>query len=170
MEIKGTVDKKDQPRFGLTLRAGGSKFQELNFVTYGGELSVPVAPRGYINIGLEGWTTRRDVPERLQEIYGSSVYNTIPPLTFGASFQGNSHNARPFIGGDLTLAPYTSSFKTAVGARVRFGSDFMVSDSFGFNLSANAGALYGAELDQVQAGMKPLAPVIQASAGTIIRF
>ncbi|MCB9743431.1 MAG: hypothetical protein H6741_25005 [Alphaproteobacteria bacterium] len=168
-EIRGTVND-DKPAMGITFRAGGSKMQSLNFVTYGVELSIPVASSVFLSVGLDGYSTKRDVPPALQEEFGPVVWNTITPLSFGVIGQRTSSNARPYIGGDITLTPYTSNFKTAPGARVRGGVDLMVSEGFGFNIDLAAGVWYGKEFNLVQADLQPVGPLVDGSVGTVIRF
>jgi hypothetical protein len=163
---------KNDPKVGLSLRAGYANFQVFQFVTYGAELKIPVSDVVFINVGLEGHSTERAIPEALQETYGGAAtkWNTIAPFNFGLAYQATNKSFRPYFGGDLTLTPYTKNFRTAPGVRFRTGFDYMVSDSFGLNLNASAGVWYGKEFDTVQADVDDFGLVPQISAGTVILF
>ena len=168
--IRGS--EKNAPQLGITLRAGYAQFQVFQFVTYGAELHVPVADAVFINVGLEGHSTERTIPEALQEAYGgaSTKWNTITPFNLGLTYQPTKKAFRPYLGADITLTPYTKNFRTAPGVRLRGGFDFMVSDAFGVNLNASGGFWYGKEFDTVQAGVQDFGVIPQVSAGTVILF
>ncbi|MCP4806600.1 MAG: hypothetical protein GY913_29430 [Proteobacteria bacterium] len=162
----------NDPKIGLSLRAGYSKFQVFKFATYGAELSIPIADAAFVNVGLEGYSTQRDIPEALREEYGGAEtrWNHIMPFNLGITYQPTKRNLRPYIGGDLTLTPYTSTFKTAPGLRVRAGADIMVTDQFGLNVNGGAGFWYGKDFDTVQADVEPFGGTGLISAGTVILF
>ncbi len=171
---EGTIRESGQsdPRVGLSLRAGYATFQVFDFVTYGAELHVPVGDAVFINIGLEGHSTERKIPEALQPSYNGATtkWNTIAPFNVGVAYQRSNKDFRPYFGGDLTLTPYTKNFRTAPGVRFRTGFDYMISSSFGLNLNASAGFWYGKEFDTVQAGVEDFGVVPQVSAGTVLLF
>lgn len=172
VNIRGARGEND-PRFGITLRAGYSSFQFFDFVTYGAELSIPVGEVFFLDIGLEGYSTQRQVPLKLQEEQGREPveWNTIAPFNFGVKYQPTNRPFRPYIGGDVTVTPYTfEKFRMAPGLRARGGFDYMVTDAFGLNLNVSAGFWYGSEFEVVQRDLQPLGGVPSISAGTTILF
>jgi hypothetical protein len=174
---------RNDPRMGLALRGGYSHFQALNFVTYGGGLKIPVADAAFIDVGLAGLSTRRTVevgeqakaticaqnPEDVR-CTGEPVWNSIANFSLGLTYQNTSRDVRPYIGGDLTLTPYTRSFNTALGLQARGGLDFMVTDSFGLNLNGELGFWYGKQFPTIQEGMNHIGLVPSLTAGTVILF
>lgn len=172
VNIRGARGEND-PRFGITLRGGYSKFQTFDFVTYGAELSIPVGEVFFLGIGLEGYSTQRDVPPKLQEEQGRppEEWNTIAPFNFGVKYQPTNRPFRPYIGGDVTVTPYTfEKFRMAPGLRARGGFDYMFTDAFGVNLNLAAGFWYGSEFEIVQKDLQPLGGVPSVSLGTTILF
>ena len=172
VNIRGARGEND-PRFGIALRAGYSKFQLFDFVTYGAELSIPVGEVFFLAIGLEGYSTQREVPPKLQSEEGrpAQEWNTIAPFNFGVKYQPTNRPFRPYIGGDVTVTPYTfEKFRMAPGLRARGGFDYMFTDAFGLNLNLSAGFWYGSEFEVVQKDLQPLGGVPSVSVGTTILF
>jgi len=163
----------NDPKLGMKLRAGYSNFQGVfNFVTYGGELAIPVADAVFVNVGLEGYSTQRAIPEALRDQYGGATtrWNHIMPFNLGLTYQNTKRDFRPYIGGDLTLTPYTKNFKTAPGVRLHTGADLMITDQFGLNANLGLGAWYGRDFDTVQVGVKEYGATAAISGGTVILF
>lgn len=147
----------------ITARGGYSRYQKLGFVSYGGELGVPLAKSLYLRVGADAFSVRRDdLPDR--------PWETILPIGFGLHYQRTETNIRPYVGGDLTITPYTADFKVAPGFRARLGCDFMVVENFGFNANLAAGVWYGADLDQITSGLTAAGLVPQISGGTVFAF
>ncbi|MED5370020.1 MAG: hypothetical protein VX899_03315 [Myxococcota bacterium] len=176
--IRGERGAND-PRFGVIARAGYAKFQSFDFFTYGAELSIPVGDVFFLDIGLAGYTTQRDVPIIIQNPDGTSSIqgfeqelNTIAPFNFGVKYQPTDRPFRPYIGADVTITPYTVSpnFRMAPGLRARGGFDYMVSSSFGLNVDLSAGFWYGDEFSVVDKDLQPLGGVPSLSLGSIILF
>ena len=170
----GTITtNQNDPKVGLSLRAGYSNFQGVfNFVTYGGELTIPVADAVFVNVGLEGYSTQRAIPVALRDDYGgaSTRWNHIMPFNLGLTYKNTKRDFRPYIGGDITLTPYTKNFKTAPGVRVHTGADLMITDQFGLNANLGVGAWYGKDFDTVQVGVSEGGVTAAVSAGTVILF
>ena len=172
VNIRGARGEND-PRFGIALRAGYSKFQVFDFVTYGAELSIPVGEVFFLSIGLEGYSTQREVPPKLQDDQDRAPqeWNTIAPFNFGVKYQPTNRTFRPYIGGDVTVTPYTfEKFRMAPGLRARGGFDYMITDAFALNLNLSAGFWYGSEFEIVQKDLQPLGGVPSISLGTTILF
>ncbi len=159
------------PRVGITARAGYSRYQAWNFVSYGAEVSIPVAQTIYVQIGLAGYSVNREVPVELQEEYGDdNIWNTIVPFNFGIIYQGSKQKVRPYGGVDLTLTPYTRTFKVAIGARARLGVDFMLVETFGINVNTGLGVWYGSDFDVIEAGVSEFGFIPSINAGTVLKF
>jgi len=168
--ISGTFQPHD-PRVGITARAGYSRYQTWNFVSYGAEVSIPVSDTIYVQIGLAGYSVNRDVPEELQESIGSDkIWNTIVPFNLGFIYQGTKSNIRPYGGLDITLTPYTRTFKVALGARARLGVDFMIVETFGININTGLGVWYGSDFDLIEEGVSEFGFIPSINAGTVLKF
>ncbi len=159
------------PPLTVTARGGYSYYQSLNFISYGGEIGIPLLPSLYLKMGAEAFSVKREIPQQYVEPGGpTSTWETILPIGFGLHYQRTATNIRPYVGGDLTITPYTADFKVAPGFRARLGCDFMIVDSFGFNINAAAGFWYGSDLAKVAEGMSAAGIVPQISAGTVLAF
>jgi hypothetical protein len=164
---------------GLSARLGTARMGTLGFVTWGGELDVPVATALHLVAGVEGYSTKRDFTEDerafIAEEQGIApeqvpAWNTILPLNAGIAWRPGNGTVRPYLGADLTITPYTANFDIAVGARARGGLDVMVARNFGFNLNVAAGVVSGSKLAETQEGFQNTNLVPQFSAGTVARF
>jgi len=155
----------------ITARGGYSRYQTLGFVSYGAEAAIPLTSSMYLRMGAEAFSVKREIPVQYQ-VAGGPLYTweTILPIGFGLYYQRTATNVRPYVGGDLTITPYTADFKVAPGFRVRGGADFMIVDNFGFNLNLGAGFWYGADLARVADNMSAAGLVPQISAGTVLAF
>ena len=155
----------------VTARGGYSRYQTLGFVSYGAEAGIPLTKSMYLKMGAEAFSVKREIPIEYQTVGGPQfTWETILPIGFGLYYQRTTTNIRPYVGGDLTITPYTADFKVAPGFRVRAGSDFMIVDNFGFNLNLGAGFWYGADLARVADDMSAAGLVPQISAGTVLAF
>ncbi|MDP2309749.1 MAG: hypothetical protein Q8P18_27260 [Pseudomonadota bacterium] len=176
------IEKEDaKPGIGLAVRGGYSRYFEFNFVTYGAELAIPVAPTVQIIAGIEGFSTQRQYSENVvsqlaieQGVDESEInpnpWQTILPINFGVLYKSSKNAVRPYGGLDLTLTPYTKTFDLALGARGRAGADFMVADNFGLNLNLSVGIIWGEKLDQMQKDVEDVGVIPQISAGTVFQF
>lgn len=171
----------DRPGVTLTGRGGYARFEDFNFVTYGGEIGVPMGKSAALLAGIAGFSTQRhftdDDVAYISQTTGvdpadvdRDPWNTILPFNFGVVYKTSGTSVRPYAGADIVLAPYTAAFDLAVGARIRLGADFMVADNFGFNLDLAAGVLSGKEFAGIDAGLKNTGLLPQASLGTVFRF
>ncbi len=165
-------DKDDGLGFQIAARGGVSRYQSFGFVTYGAEIGIPVADNVLVRVGLEGFSTEREIPPALREDAGEETrWNTILPFNGGVAFYPLTSGVfRPYFGGDVTLTPYTPEFDMSPGVRGRAGADLMFSDNFGLNANLALGWWYGKEFDQIQEGLKDSGLVPQASAGTVLTF
>ena len=158
--------------FQIAARGGVSRYQSFGFITYGAEIGIPVADKVAVRVGLEGFSTEREIPPALRtDANEETRWNTILPFNGGVAFYPiTSGTFRPYIGGDITLTPYTPEFDMSPGVRGRAGADLMFSDSFGLNANLALGFWYGKEFAQIQEGLSNSGLVPQASAGTVIVF
>jgi len=157
----------------IALRGGFSRFQALNFVTYGAEAAFMATPNLAIIAGAEAYSTRRVVPEeQLEEDQVAEQWNTILPLNAGLQYKFGTSNIRPYVGGGLQIIPgvVKDSGGVAIGLRARGGADFAVTDVFGFNVNVAAGLWSGQQFEQIQDDFGTSALVPQISAGTIFLF
>ncbi len=171
----------DKPGVALAARVGYSRYYDFNFVTYGAELDVPLATSVHLLVGLEGFSTQRQLSENVvkqlaaeQDVDPSEInatpWNTILPFNIGVVYKYTPNAVRPYVGLDLTATPYTESFDVALGARARAGADFMVAENFGLNLNLSAGLMWGEKLGDTQAGIKDMGLIPQISGGTVFEF
>ncbi len=168
--ISGTYQPHD-PRVGITARAGYSRYQAWNFVSYGAEVAIPVSDTIFVQIGLAGYSVNRDVPTELQaEIGSEKIWNTIVPFNLGFIYQGSKSNIRPYGGLDITLTPYTRTFKVALGARARVGVDFMIVETFGINVNTGLVVWYGSDFDLIEEGVSEFGFIPSINAGTVLKF
>ncbi|MBM75861.1 MAG: hypothetical protein CMK59_10710 [Proteobacteria bacterium] len=160
----------------IALRFGSSKFQALNFVTYGGEVSyyikgTPVS----INLGAEGYATKRIIPEELLEEGEPPVqWNIILPINLGACahFKSASGAITPYAGADFMIIPgYVRNTQgVATGFRARGGVDFGIADNLSFNLNTSLGLWSGDGFQYVQQDLTASSFIPQISAGTVFIF
>ncbi len=162
-------------------KIGASNFQGMNFVTYGGEIGVHLSELIAITIAGEGYATQQTTPilddngdptdEYTQE------WRVILPVGTGVLFHFPGKIAKPYAGAELQIIPsyVETGSGLAYGLRGRAGSNFMLTDAFGFNLNLAAGFWSGEQFTYIQntsTGM-PLAAIgflPQLSVGTIITF
>ena len=162
-----------ETKASIALRGGVSRFQDLNFVTYGAEAAFMATPNLAIIAGAEAYSTRRVVPvEQLEEGQLAEQWNTILPLNAGLQYKFGSSNIRPYVGGGLQIIPgvVKDSGGVAMGLRARGGADFAVTDVFGFNINVAAGLWSGQQFERIEDGFGTSAMVPQLSAGTIFLF
>lgn len=163
----------DDVRASIALRGGYSRFQDLNFFTYGAEASFMATPNFAIVAGAEAYSTRRVIPfEELEEGQAAEQWNTILPLNAGAQYKFGSSNIRPYVGGGIQIIPgvVKDAGGVAIGLRARGGADFHVTDVFGFNVNIAAGLWSGQQFQEIQSGFTAAGIVPQFSAGTIFLF
>jgi len=163
---------KQSNSLGITAKAGMSKFQSLNFLTYGAEIAIPAGERASFTVGLELQSTKR-TPTREQQVklnLPAELWNTIMPINFGGIYRFGQSRFQPFVGADLVLTPYTKDFKIAVGARARAGADIMLTKKMGINAGLSTGAWYGSRFDNIDEGLSDFGIVPQVTLGTSVLF
>jgi len=163
---------KQDNGLGITAKAGMSKFQSLNFLTYGAEIAIPASDRASFTVGLELQSTKR-TPTREQQVklnLPAELWNTIMPVNFGGIYRFGTNRFQPFVGADLVLTPYTKDFKIAVGARARAGADIMLTKKMGINAGLSTGAWYGSMFDNIDEGLSDFGIVPQVTLGTSVLF
>jgi hypothetical protein len=154
-------------------RLGASKYQDLNFITYGFEVAFMPTSNMAIVGGLEAYSAKRQIPEALlEEGQPSTQWNTILPVNIGAQYRLGNDGLRPYIGGDIVLIPgyVKDADSIATGLRARGGIDFIVTEGFGINLNVSAGFWSGEDFEAVQQDLSTNGLVPQLSGGTILRF
>ena len=154
-------------------RLGYANFQGLGFVTYGAEVSFLATEKLAIIGGVEAYSTRRAVPQELQEQGAPpEVWNTILPFNAGLVYRFLTGSVQPYAGGDVVMIPgyVKDAGGLATGLRIRAGADFMVTDGFGFNLNTSLGMWAGQNFDQVATAASNAAFTPQFSAGTVVHF
>jgi len=170
-------DDMDKPRIdsgaAFTARVGYARYQNLNMVTWGGELSIDALKPFRINLGLEAQSLPLPIPGTENDFGVPEVeWRSVMPLNIGGAFVFYTDTLTPYVGLDLTLTAYTSDFSTAPGVRARAGFDYMVNDVFGVNANAALGGWFGTNTDGTDivipldtAGFSP-----QFSLGTVLAF
>ncbi|MEC8425077.1 MAG: hypothetical protein VX000_14935, partial [Myxococcota bacterium] len=175
-DIRARLDARPSTadmKASIAVRAGYSRFQDLNFVTYGAEASFMATTNLAIVAGAEAYSTLRIVPEeQLDEGQLPQQWNTILPLNAGLQYKFGSSSVRPYIGGGMQVIPgvVKDSGGVALGLRARGGADFAITDVFGFNVNVAAGIWSGQQFQQIEDGFGAAAVVPQLSAGTIFLF
>ena len=170
---KDTGSSTADTKASIAVRGGYSRFQDLNFVTYGAEAAFMATPNLAIVAGAEAYSTRRVVPvDQLEEGQLAEQWNTILPLNAGLQYKFGTSNVRPYVGGGLQIIPGVVKDQggVAIGLRARGGADFAVTDVFGFNVNIAAGMWSGQQFQEIQSGFGASALVPQFSAGTIFLF
>ena len=123
--------------------------------------------------GVEGYSTKREIPVEIQKEEGlpPEQWNTILPLNLGAvyKFEGKT---RPYLGGDMVFIPgyVRGANGMAVGMRFRGGADVYFSDAVGLNFNLAMGILTGKNLDAVDDAASTSALMPQLSAGLLFAF
>lgn len=174
-------DKSEKPGIGVTGRVGYSRYYDFNFVTYGGELTVPITANIMFEAGLEGFSCQRELTPKVvaelaaqnnvsPEEINAQPWNTILPFNLGLQYKVTQTSIRPYVGADLTITPYSAEFDVAVGGRVRVGADFMLAEVFGLNLNFSGGVMSGKNLENTQPGTKNTGIIPQISGGTVFAF
>ncbi|MEE2752245.1 MAG: hypothetical protein VX519_12505 [Myxococcota bacterium] len=173
-----------ESRMGIAVRGGyaslkGQNIQNentgemlrtsLGFVTYGAEVEVPLNGGATFRAGLEGHSTQRTVPEKLQHMgLPASIWNTITPLHAGVAYQFGKSAIRPNIGAEILGTPYSKEgFKMALGLRGRLGLDVMATRSFGIRIDGSMGFLYGSDFEMIESGLSSTTMAPQISFGTL---
>jgi hypothetical protein len=170
-------------RMGIALSGGVSSLRgprpdesnpertTLTFVTYGGEIDVPLGNGLMFRAGIEGHSTQRQVPGPIQELQDldETIWNTITPVHAGLGYQFGKARVKPHLGGEVLVTPYAKEgFEVALGGRVRAGLDLMVTRGFGIKLDGSWGILYGSEFEMIEQGLGSLNTAPQLTIGTII--
>ena len=181
-KIKGPSDSSHLNATASVMgKVGASNFQGMNFVTYGGEIGVHLTDWVAITIAGEGYATQQTTPELDEDGEPTDVYTqewrVILPIGIGTLVHFPGKVAKPYAGAELQIIPsyVETGSGMAYGLRGRAGSNFMLTDSFGFNLNLAAGFWSGEQFTYIQntsTGL-PLLPtgfLPQLSVGTIITF
>ena len=171
-------DSLQQNAVQISARAGYSTYYDLGFITYGGEVSVPVgrAPVSVI-LGAEAYSVRRDLPPELAVIAGTTTeWNTMFPFNAGLLYKANAGGSvEPYFGADVIGAQYyvdsaTNSGSWAIGGRARAGVNLMVASAFGFNINGSVGGWSGNRWAVIGPGIKEKGVLPQISGGTVFSF
>ena len=168
-------------RASLIGKVGGSNFQSLNFITYGGEIGVYTTESITINVGVEGFATQQETPEfdLTGEETGSSLeWRVILPISVGVLYHFQEGLfARPYAGADIQVIPgyIENGGALAFGLRARGGSNIMLTDSFGFNLNLSVGFWSGQQFTAIQSAstenyLNSIGFVPQLSVGPLVLF
>jgi len=160
---------------GLSARFGTSGYQTLQFLTMGGEITIPVGRRFRIEVGADAFTVKRTFPadmcsvhpDQQGEILGCTRWNTILPIEIGGRYVLARRALRPYVGADMLVTPYTDTFDVALGGRARGGLDWLFSSHVGLNLDANAGILWGSQFYEVEEGLVNTGLLWQATFATV---
>jgi hypothetical protein len=158
---------------GLTGRAGYSKFQSLNFLTYGLEGSYQLNDTMALVAGLEAYSVRRSLdPTDVPVGEPAVVWNTILPFNLGMLYKPSSADIRPYVGAGVQAIPgyVKTEGAIALGLRARGGVDYILSDNFGLNLNVAAGLWTGEHFSEVQDDLEASGMVPQISGGTLFLF
>jgi len=167
----------DVPAVQITLRAGYAKYYVLDFITYGGEVTIPVSDTG-LNLvaGVEAYSTQREIPEELWPVLGRvAEWNTIFPLSGGLQYKfWSDGGVTPYVKADVIAAQYFVNEQNqpswSLGARGRAGLDIAITEQVGINMNASFGAWQGADWVIIEEGMGNSGTLPQISAGTVFSF
>lgn len=161
----------------VTARAGYSKYFQLGFITYGGEIGVPLGQSGaYVVAGVEGYSVNRTLPPEWQTQLGrATAWDTIIPFNAGLHYELGTGGVRPYLGADFTFAQYfydeeAQQRSFTWGLRGRLGADFMLSKVFGLNINGAMGFWKGDNWEIIDTGVKNTGVLPQVSAGTVFSF
>ncbi len=175
----GVRSNEAKAKFAFVARGGYSRFGNLDFVTYGVEMNIPVASRVVILMGIEGASTNRNYTEeeRTQIATWADIppeqvqdWNATLPINLGFAYKVPLTNVQPYVGLDGLAMAYTANTDFAFGGRVRGGCDFLVSDNFGFNLDLALGVLSGEQFDLIQKDLEDTGFYPEIRAGTVLTF
>lgn len=162
-------------------KVGASNFQGMSFVTYGGEIGVHLSDWVALTIAGEGYATQQETPilddngiptdELIQQ------WRVILPLGVGVLAHFPGKIAKPYAGAELQIIPsyVETGSGMAYGLRGRAGSNFMLTDNFGFNLNLAAGFWSGQQFTYIE-DQETGSPLLstgflpQLSVGTLITF
>ncbi len=159
--------------FGIAGRMGFTKFQALNFFTYGFEGSYQIQDTLAVVAGLEAHSTRRLLdPTKVPEGEPAIEWNTILPFNLGLLYRPTMGSWRPYGGAGMQFIPgyVKSAGGMAIGLRARGGLDYIITDYLGLNVNLALGMWTGKKFDQVQDGLKKAGFVPQFSGGTVFLF
>jgi len=175
-----TTKRAEREGLGLqvTARGGYSRYFGLNFITYGGEVSLGIGKSPvHIILGMEAYSVNRRLPPELQQQLGRpSAWDTIFPFNAGALYKiDRGGKVIPFFGGDMILGQYyvdpaTSASSWAFGLRGRVGADFMLTDLFGIQLNGALGYWHGKNWQIIDQGIQNTGVLPQISTGAAFRF
>ena len=162
-------------------KVGVSNFQGMDFVTYGGEIGVHLNDWIALTIAGEGYATQQTTPilddngNPTDEL--TNQWSVILPLGFGTLVHFPGKIAKPYAGAEVQIIPsyVETGSGIAYGLRARAGSNFMLTDNFGFNLNLAAGFWSGqqfTEIEDTDTGNNLLATgfLPQLSVGTLVTF
>lgn len=162
-------------------KVGASNFQGMNFVTYGGEIGIHLTDWVAITIAGEGYATQQTTPILDEDGEPTDDYTqewrVILPIGTGALVHFPGKIAKPYAGVELQIIPsyVEEGSGMAFGLRGRAGSNFMLTEAFGFNLNLAAGFWSGEQFTYIQ-NTTTGSPLLstgflpQLSVGTIIAF
>jgi hypothetical protein len=191
-DVRGPRVIREKERFSdrqsptIAGRIGTSRYDVLQFLTYGAEIAIPVGGGVFVGGGIDGYSVKRTVPvissacpsaaiEEGENGQVRSCWNSILPIHLGARWQTGQGVARPFVGADFLTTPYHRDLTgdlvlsdLAWGLRLRPGLDLMTSESFGITLDAGLGFLRGGAFED--AGVANSGFNWQVSIGTVIQL
>jgi hypothetical protein len=167
----------DKPRMdsvvSITGRVGYARYQDLNFVAWGGEVGIEALQPVRLNIGVNGQSLPL-VIEGTENEFGvpETEWRSLLAFNVGAVYVFYTDTLTPYAGADLTFTAYTSKFNVAPGVRLRGGFDYMASEVFGINIDLAAGMMFGTDttgknidLELNTMGFSP-----QITLGTVLAF
>ena len=178
-------DEDEPAENSLTLypRLGVARYgNHFTFLTFGGELGIPIAARARVVVGVEGYATQRHYDDEAAEIIADKEgidvddvnldpWNTILPINLGVQYYGGSETVKGYGGLDLVGGAITAEiFPPAIGLRARGGVDFISKAGVGFNLNLGVGGLYGKAFPEVQPDVSEADIFWQLSAGLLFAF
>jgi hypothetical protein len=170
--------QRDRPAIQITARGGYCKYFGLNFITYGGEVSLGIGKTPvHAILGMEAYSVNRRLPPELQAQLGRpSAWDTIFPFNAGALYKlDRGGKVIPFFGGDAILGQYyvdpaTNASSWTFGLRARVGADFWLSDLFGIQANGALGYWSGKNWQIIDQGIGNAGLLPQISAGAAFRF
>lgn len=156
----------------VTGKMGYARFQFMNFVTYGVDVSYEIMPNVAVLGGIEAHSTKRSLPpEQVAEGEPAAVWNTLMPINLGAAYRLSDDALRPYVGAGIQLIPgyVKAGGGMAFGFRALAGADYQVTDT----LSAHAGlgtGLWAGSSWYLIPGLMNTGFVVSLSTGVTLAF
>ncbi len=153
-------------------RLGYSQYYDLDFITVGVELAIPITPRIAGTASAQIFNAPRVVPDELQADLGAErVWDSMVPFTLGGEYRILTTSPLDYrVGADAILASYVIGEKeraVSAGLRGRAGARYELNDMFALDLDVSLGVWHGKDWVLVGDGVKNTGFIPQVSTGMV---